>query len=66
MMNKFPIIWEENAMTIQKCPQYRDHDHYVFFCLSNCDDFAGIYNGHVHCTYSEEPKFIIPVVDKGD
>ena len=64
-----------NSMTIRHCPKYKVHDHYVFTCLSTCEDFQGIVDGTVICNYIKYPptesavdtgpEFVIPVVDAG-
>ena len=77
-MSKYPINRKNdmgNSMTIRHCPKYKVHNHYVFTCLSTCEDFEGIVEGVVICNYNKypptesavdlEPEFIIPVVDTG-
>ena len=57
-------------MTIQKCPKFGAFDHYVFFCLSDCDDFKGVVDGAVICNYNKSVGYSAnlaerTIVDKG-
>ena len=53
-MSKFPIVLKDDIMTVWHCPSYGDFDHYVFMCLSYCNDFKGIADGSVICNYQKE------------
>ena len=55
MSNRYTIDRKYTSMTIRHCPKYNVHDHYVFTCLSTCDDFEGIVEGAVICNYKYPP-----------
>jgi hypothetical protein len=55
MSNRYTIDRKYTSMTIRHCPKYNVHDHYVFTCLSSCEDFEGIVEGAVICNYKYPP-----------
>lgn len=56
MTTRYAVTFRYGSSRIDQCPRYGDYDHYVFMCMSECENYLGKENGEVLCNYDDERK----------